>query len=155
AGATSAGDRPPLCWYSARSVAIPWRYPISQEILDHSHSDGESEAAAMRRWAQLVIGPWILVALLVGCGGTQKGGGSGGEFGPLRMPGGGSAQFRQPGSTANEGYGHEADRSELEQAAREVHDYLVARAGEAWPSVCSYFGKPFRQELAREAAESV
>ncbi len=85
----------------------------------------------------------LLGASLAACGGgAGSSGAPGGETGPLRVSGGGVAQFRAAGrDNSIERYGHEASRPELEQAATVVHTYLVARANRDWGKACAVVSK--------------
>ncbi|HXS33721.1 MAG TPA: hypothetical protein VN758_08120 [Solirubrobacterales bacterium] len=97
----------------------------------------------------------LAAALLTACGGGTNSSSSSSETGPLRITGGGSGQFRERGADNSiEEYGHEASRSELEQAASDVHSYLVARVEEDWTQACTYFSKDFRKQLEEEAPHS-
>jgi hypothetical protein len=92
-----------------------------------------------------VVGLAVLLgaSLPVACGGGSQAEGI--DTGPLRTPGGGSAQFRA--SSGNEQYGHEGDSASLEEAAVAVHGYLVARAERDWEIACSYVAKAVVEEL--------
>lgn len=95
----------------------------------------------------------------------EKQGGSGGsgssspgsavEPAPLRVSGGGSAPFREPGGDNSiQDFGSEGDESELEEAAKVTHDFLVARANEDWATACSYFSKTMVKQLEQLASQS-
>jgi hypothetical protein len=87
------------------------------------------------------------VCLLNACGGSNSTT-PGIETGPLRVSGGGSGQFRERGADNSvEEYGHEASRSELEQAASEVHAYLVARAEKAWGAACAHSSEALKHRI--------
>lgn len=74
---------------------------------------------------------------------------------PLRVSGGGSASFREPGGDNSiQDFGDESEESELEEAARVVHDFLVARAGEDWETACSYFSASMVKQLEHLASQS-
>jgi hypothetical protein len=94
---------------------------------------------------------------------TGQSGGAGGSQGssgsvataPLRVSGGGSAPFRvRGGDNSIQDYGSEADEPELEEAARVLHGFLVARAEEDWTSACSYFSASMVRRLEQLAAQS-
>jgi hypothetical protein len=74
---------------------------------------------------------------------------------PLKVSGGGVAQFRAKGgdnSVIN--YGVEAGRDELLQAARITHGYFAALATEAWKRACSYLSHEQKRQLGALAAAS-
>jgi hypothetical protein len=81
----------------------------------------------------------LAVGSLAGCGGGASGSaGAEIETGPLRVSGRGIAPYREPsGDNSIEEYGHEASRAELEQAAKTVHEYLVARVSKDWDRACA------------------
>ncbi|HEX5376513.1 MAG TPA: hypothetical protein VFW48_10195 [Solirubrobacterales bacterium] len=60
------------------------------------------------------------------------------KTGPLRVTGGGTEQFRDIGFYTTLKHGKEANRRALEQAARVVHRYLIARVQYDWATACSY-----------------
>jgi len=72
--------------------------------------------------------------------------------------GGGSAQFRvKGGDNSVQDFGEEADPAELEAAATALHNFLDARAAEAWDAACSYLSAEVRnglEELASKASKS-
>jgi len=87
-------------------------------------------------------------------GSTRKqGGGSTGssskvQTAPLKVSGGGSAQYRMPGGDNSvQNFGEEGDDAELEEAATTLHDYLVARAEEDWPTACANLSKSVEEQL--------
>lgn len=87
----------------------------------------------------------------------QKKGGSSPdvETAPLKVSGGGSEQFRvKGGDNSIQGFGEESDKSELEEAAASLHDFLVARAEEDWPTACSHLAKTVTQQLEQLASRS-
>lgn len=76
-------------------------------------------------------------------------------IGPLRVSGGGSAQFEvSGGDNSIQDYGSEAGQSELRRAAEAVHSFYVARVGEEWASACSYLAKSTAAGLGQLAASS-
>jgi hypothetical protein len=96
-----------------------------------------------------------------GGGGSQgKSGSSGGssskvEVAPLKVSGGGSAQFRvKGGDNSIQGFGEESGESELEEAAASLHDFLVARAEEDWSTACSHLTNAVVQQLQQLASRS-
>ncbi len=75
---------------------------------------------------------------------------------PLKVSGGGSAQFHVNGADNSiQEYGEEASRGELRRAARVVHDYLAALATEDWKSACSYLSRKELDSLERVVATSL
>lgn len=61
---------------------------------------------------------------------------------PLKISGGGSAQFRvKGGDNSVQDYGAEADVSELRQVAEFVHSFYVARVAGEWARACSYLAQ--------------
>jgi hypothetical protein len=91
----------------------------------------------------------LLSALsLAACGGTSAHSESRTETGALRITGGGSGQFREPGrDNTVESYGREGTRAELRQAAEEVHAYLVAQLEKEWSEACSHLSESLRSKL--------
>lgn len=77
---------------------------------------------------------------------------------PLKVSGGGSAQFRtNGGDNSVPEFGEEAGESELQEAAEVVHGFYVSRAAEEWDKACSYLAKPNAEQLeklARQASKS-
>lgn len=74
---------------------------------------------------------------------------------PLKVSGGGSAQFRdQGGDNSIQEFGEEGEESELEEAAEAVHGYLVARAEEDWATACSYLAETVKSQLNVIASRS-
>lgn len=74
--------------------------------------------------------------------------------------GGGSAQYIEPGGDNSvQEFGSEADEAERDAAAAAVHNFLDARAQEAWDVACSYLSSSVQKSLemfvvkAQEAAE--
>lgn len=77
------------------------------------------------------------------------------EPAPLKVSGGGSAQYRvKGGDNSIQDFGEESDESELEEAATSLHDFYVARAEEDWPAACSHLSKTVAQQLKQLAARS-
>lgn len=62
---------------------------------------------------------------------------SGVKTGPLRVTGGGVGRFRDIGDYTTLEFGQEANRRALEEAARVVHEFLVARVRYDWATSCS------------------
>lgn len=90
----------------------------------------------------------------------KKGGGSGEsssnvETAPLKVSGGGSEQFRvKGGDNSIQDFGEESGESELEGAATSLHDFLVARAEEDWPTACAHLAKTVKQQLKQLTSQS-
>jgi len=77
------------------------------------------------------------------------------ETAPLKVSGGGSDQFRvKGGDNSIQDFGEESGESELEEAATSLHDFLVARAEEDWPTACSHLAKTVVQQLEQLASRS-
>jgi hypothetical protein len=77
------------------------------------------------------------------------------ETAPLKVSGGGSGQFRvRGGDNSIQDFGEESGESELEEAAASLHDFLVARAGEDWPTACAHLAKTVKQQLEQLASRS-
>jgi len=77
------------------------------------------------------------------------------ETSPLKVSGGGSGQFRiKGGDNSIQDFGEESSESELEEAATSLHDFLVARAEEDWPTACSHLAKTVSQQLQQLASQS-
>jgi hypothetical protein len=77
------------------------------------------------------------------------------ETAPLKVSGGGSAQYRvKGGDNSIQDFGEESGESELEEAAASLHDFLVARAEEDWPTACSHLAKAVAQQLQQLASQS-
>jgi hypothetical protein len=93
-------------------------------------------------------------------GDSKKNGGSGGssasvETAPLKVSGGGSAQFRvKGGDNSIQEFGEESDESALEEAASSLHGFYVARAEEDWPVACSHLSKAVVRQLEQLASQS-
>jgi hypothetical protein len=69
--------------------------------------------------------------------------------------GGGSTQYRvKGGDNSVQEFGAEADTSERDAAATAVHNFLDARAAEAWESACSFLSAEVRESLESFAVEA-
>jgi hypothetical protein len=74
---------------------------------------------------------------------------------PLEVSGGGSEQFLvKEGDNSIQEFGEESDESELEAAARAVHDFYVARATGNWGDACSRTSASLREQLEQLAAKA-
>lgn len=74
---------------------------------------------------------------------------------PLKVSGGGSAQFRtKGGDNSIQEFGDESDESELQEAAEVVHGFYVSRAAEEWDKACSYLSKSNVEQLEQLANQS-
>lgn len=74
---------------------------------------------------------------------------------PLKVSGGGSAQFRtKGGDNSIQEFGDESGESELEEAAEAVHSFYVARAEEQWDTACSYLSKSNIEQLEQLGSQS-
>lgn len=74
---------------------------------------------------------------------------------PLKVSGGGSAQFRSKGGDNSiQEFGDESGESELQEAAEVVHSFYVSRAAEEWDKACSYLAKPNIEQLEQLANQS-
>jgi hypothetical protein len=115
----------------------------------------------------------LIAAGLAGCGGggdsgstgastastsTPAAAGGSGEAGakasvaPLRVSAGGSASFRvKGGDNSVPDYGSEAAASELAQAAKTLHAYMVARARGDWAKGCTYLSAEARESTEQPA----
>jgi hypothetical protein len=77
------------------------------------------------------------------------------ETAPLKVSGGGSAQYRvKGGDNSVQDFGEESGESELEEAATSLHDFLVARAEEDWPTACSHLAQTVAQQLQQLVSQS-
>jgi hypothetical protein len=90
---------------------------------------------------------------------TQRNDGSGESNGnvvaPLKVSGGGSAQFRtKGGDNSIQEFGDESGESELQEAAEVVHDFYVARGKEEWSKACSYLAKSNIEQLEQLGSQS-
>ncbi len=87
----------------------------------------------------------------------QSGGGSGSKnvATPLKVSGGGSAQFHtKGGDNSIQEFGDESGESELQEAAEAVHSFYVARAEEQWDTACSYLSKSNIEQLEQLGSQS-
>jgi len=74
---------------------------------------------------------------------------------PLRVSGGGSGQFRvKGGDNSIQEFGDEASESELEEAARALHDFYAARAREEWRRACANLSQAVAGQLEQLAEEA-
>ncbi len=74
---------------------------------------------------------------------------------PLKVSGGGSAQFRSKGGDNSiQEFGEESGESELQEAAEAVHSFYVRRAEGDWKGACSYLSKAMLEQLEQLAASS-
>ena len=74
---------------------------------------------------------------------------------PLKVSGGGSAQFRiKGGDNSIQEFGDESDESELQEAAEAVHSFYVSRAAEEWDKACSYLAKGNIEQLEQLGSQS-
>jgi len=87
--------------------------------------------------------------------GDSSGSGRKVQTAPLKVSGGGSAQYRvKGGDNSIQEFGDESDESELDEAATALHGYLVARAEEDWPAACSDLAKSVKDQLQSLASRS-
>lgn len=90
----------------------------------------------------------------------ERGGGSTGpgpkvHAAPLKVSGGGSAQYRvRGGDNSVQEFGEESDETELEEAAATLHGYLVARAEEDWAAACAKLSESVEEQLQALASRS-
>ena len=71
------------------------------------------------------------------------------SLGPLRVSGGGSAEFRvEGGDNSVQEYGAEADSGGLSEAAAVVHSFYVARIAGEWGRACEMLSADERESLA-------
>ncbi len=101
-----------------------------------------------------LIAVLLIVGLTAGCGGSESDAEAGSEIvtGPLRVIGGGIAQYRVRGEDNTiEAYGREGARAELAQAAADVHGYLVAKAEGNLQAACAFLSKTLNRRLGQEA----
>lgn len=90
-----------------------------------------------------------------GSKGQEGSEGSGSVSTPLKVSGGGSAQFRNKGGDNSiQEYGEERDEGELEEAAEALHNFYVARAEQDWSGACKYLGKSVVQQLEQLGGQS-
>jgi hypothetical protein len=74
---------------------------------------------------------------------------------PLKVSGGGSAQFRSKGGDNSiQEFGEESGESELQEAAEVVHGFYVSRAAKEWDKACSYLAKSNIEQLEQLANQS-
>lgn len=74
---------------------------------------------------------------------------------PLKVSGGGAAQFRtKGGDNSIQEFGEESDESELQEAAEAVHSFYVSRAAEEWTKACSHLAKSNIEQLEQLASQS-
>jgi hypothetical protein len=74
---------------------------------------------------------------------------------PLKVSGGGSAQFRSKGGDNSiQEFGDEGDETELREAAEVVHSFYVSRAAEEWDTACSYLAKANIEQLEQLGSQS-
>jgi hypothetical protein len=74
---------------------------------------------------------------------------------PLRVSGGGSAQFRVPGGDNSvQEFGAEADEGELREAAEAAHSFFAARVSGEWERACALLTESQQQGLRHLAAET-
>jgi hypothetical protein len=67
---------------------------------------------------------------------------------PLKVSGGGSAQYRvRGGDNSVQEFGEESNETELEEAATALHAYLVARAEEDWATACANLSESVAEQL--------
>ena len=86
--------------------------------------------------------------------GQQGGGGNSNGVAPLKVSGGGSAQFRtKGGDNSIQEFGEEGE-SELQEVAETVHSFYVARGEENWDAACSYLAKPNVEQLVELVSQS-
>jgi len=71
---------------------------------------------------------------------------------PLRVSGGGSGQFRvKGGDNSIQDFGDEGSESELEEAAKALHDFYAARAREEWGRACANLSQTVAGQLEQLA----
>jgi hypothetical protein len=120
----------------------------------------------VRKRVQLAACGLMLPLALAACGGG--GGGSETEattraaapptdsppIGPLRVSGGGSAQFRvEGGDNSVQDFGSEGGGDELTEAATAVHGFFAARVTGEWRRACSFFSADELDALRRFATQ--
>ena len=108
--------------------------------------------AQVNERALRVVAASLVAAFLSGavsaCGGSSGSSSTDVPTGPLRVTGGGVGRYRERGADNSiEEYGHEASRAELEQAATNVHAYLVAWVDKDFGVACSLSSKLLKQHL--------
>jgi hypothetical protein len=94
-------------------------------------------------------------------GSSQSGGSKSPDSGsdidpaPLRVSGGGSAQFRvRGGDNSIQDFGEEGDESELQAAAEAVHGFYAARAEKDWARACTFLAKSMVAQLRQLVAQT-
>ena len=90
-----------------------------------------------------------------GDGGSSEG--SSDDFVPRQHDdsGGGATQYRvKGGDNSVQEFGAEAEDTERDAAARALHNFLDARAEEAWEAACSYLSTEVRESLESFAAKA-
>lgn len=86
---------------------------------------------------------------------SAGGGESHANAAPLKVSGGGSAQFKvKGGDNSVQEYGAEAGGSELRETAELVHSFYVARVAREWAKACSYLAKSTVEGFEELAASS-
>ena len=87
--------------------------------------------------------------------GDQQGeGGNSESIAPLKVSGGGSAQFRtKGGDNSIQEFGEESE-SELQEVAEIVHGFYAARSEEKWNAACSYLAKSNVEQLVELVSQS-
>src|SRR6476646_1054106 len=133
----------------------------------------------MRQAQEVIARPgrgWIALAALAlsvclaACGGGQESGASSnsseqtaaeedgssaGAIAPLRVRGGGSAQFEvKGGDNSVQEYGSEAGKAELRDAAEAVHGFLAARGSGEWAHACALLTQGQIDTLAKQAGRA-
>ncbi|MGE5280850.1 MAG: hypothetical protein ACM3N0_00750 [Chloroflexota bacterium] len=90
-----------------------------------------------------------------GGGGDEKAAKTAAPVAPLKVSGGGSAQYRvKGGDNSVQEFGAESSGSELEEAATALHDFLVARARGEWQQACANLSKTVVEQLEQLAARA-
>jgi hypothetical protein len=85
---------------------------------------------------------------------SSGGGSSKKDVTPLKVSGGGSAQFRtKGGDNSIQEFGEEGE-SELQEVAEIVHGFYAARAEERWDAACSYLAKSNVEQLVQLVSQS-
>lgn len=120
----------------------------------------------LKRFVPL-LGVLAALAILAGCGSDSDAGSAtaqgaaassepSGKYepGPLRVPGKGPSEYVIRGHREDlPRFGEEATRGELEQAAKYVHGYGVARLEKDWPEACTYAGAHMVRRLAAQQGQ--
>lgn len=90
-----------------------------------------------------------------GNGGKSSSGSGGNASVPHNDSGGGSAQYHvKGGDNSVQNFGDEADTSERDQAAANVHGFLDARANQDWAKACTYLAGPVVEQLESVAEKA-